>query len=147
MKGLTISLTGLLLAAACFILGCKDAGVPVTDVPGPRTSYQYEGYDSKGTLVVTGVITLSYADSVTITGEWAFEKVGPSDGIGPQIGAGLLSGMAHGPEISINLNPGWADNNVILSGKIEGDRIQGKWTWVTFVGPTTEGTFTATKSQ
>ena len=54
--------------------------------------------------------------------------------------------MIQGTSISMNLNPGWADNNVVLSGTVEKDRISGKWTWITFVGPTAEGTFEAIKT-
>ncbi|MEK6756645.1 MAG: hypothetical protein AABZ02_10890, partial [Bacteroidota bacterium] len=60
-------------------------------------------------------------------------------------GAGLLTGMVDGRDVSINLNPGWVDNNVVLQGTFENDRLRGRWSWITFAGPTSEGTFDATK--
>ncbi len=74
---------------------------------------------------------------------WAFEKYGPADEIGPQIGTGRLEGYLEDKTFHINLHPGWADNNVLLTGKIENETIFGTWSWVTFVGSRTEGPFEA----
>jgi len=57
----------------------------------------------------------------------------------------LLAGRVDGRSVTINLNPGWVDNNVILAGTVVDGRIEGQWTWITFAGPTTTGTFVATK--
>lgn len=134
---------GLLVTA--FLVGCHDRGNPIVNGRAPAGSYRYEGYDSKGNSIVVGVISISFVDSVAVKGEWALEKNGPSDNIGPQIGAGLLTGMVDGRDVSINLNPGWVDNNVVLQGTFENDRLRGRWSWITFAGRTSEGTFDATK--
>ena len=70
-------------------------------------------------LVVSGRLELTWTNDV-ISGNWAFAYVGPGDPetaehrLGPQIGQGRLEGWKHGNTLSINLNPGWADNNVFL---------------------------------
>jgi hypothetical protein len=128
-----------------FFGGCQDRGNPSGNGRVPAGSYRYEGYDSKGNSIVVGTMSFSFVDSVSIRGEWALEKNGPSDNIGPQIGAGQLTGRVDDQVVSINLNPGWVDNNVVLQGSFENERLRGKWSWITFAGPTTEGTFDATK--
>jgi hypothetical protein len=134
-------------AILIFSQGCRDSGdSPVNSLlPGPTPStYDYRAYTSGGTLAVVGTITLQIRDSLSLTGTWANEGVSDLNKIGPQVGAGTLVGKLDGLSISVNLNPGWADNNVILAGSVEADKISGTWTWVSFIGPTSSGKFEAT---
>ncbi|HCA80187.1 MAG TPA: hypothetical protein DEP53_10675 [Bacteroidetes bacterium] len=130
--------------------GCADQGEATVDslVPGSEPSaYAYRAYTSAGVLAVVGTLTMARSDSTTIAGTWASEGVSSTDSVGPQLGAGTLAGELTGARLSLNLNPGWADNNVILIGSIEGEKIVGTWTWVTFAGPRTHGTFEAVKKK
>lgn len=145
MKKICLSLLVIISVIAVSFCGCQDRGNPVSRGPVPAGSYRYQGFDSEGASIVVGVISISYRDSVSVVGEWALQNIGPASNIWPQIGTGLLTGRVDGRSISIDLNPGWADNNVVLDGKLVDGRIEGQWTWITFAGPTTRGTFVATK--
>jgi hypothetical protein len=129
------------IAIALFVaslLGCKD---DTLILPMP-TANTYIAYDSAGTLVVQGTMLINVKDS-TITGSWRLSKIGNAQNIGPQTGNGTLKGIIHDGTYYIDLNPGWADNNVLLAGKIENKILHGSWTWSTFAGPTNGGTFEA----
>jgi len=115
--------------------------------PGPRDTtllgtYQYTGYDSLGAVLITGTLKFKGVDSVSVRGNW--ELHGP-EGYGPQIGIGTFEGWIDGGVIVLNLNPGWADNNVFLYGELHGGIYSGQWDWVTFIGPTYTGSFNAVK--
>ena len=137
----------IVLALFFSLVACTDEGDSVgSDLhPGVPVSYSYRGFDAKGLLVVVGPMSLTATDTTSVSGTWAFEGVSAGNHIGPQVGSGRLVGNIQGTTISINLNPGWADNNVILLGTIGSHQITGTWTWVTFAGPTTKGTFEAVK--
>jgi hypothetical protein len=139
----------IVLALSCSLVSCTDNGDPlVSDLqPGFPVNYDYRGFDAKGSLVVAGTMSMTATDTTSVSGTWAFEGVSLVDKIGPQVGSGRLVGNIQQTTISINLNPGWADNNVLLFGTIGSRRITGRWTWVTFAGPTTEGTFEAIKGR
>jgi hypothetical protein len=55
----------------------------------------------------------------------------------------MLEGTIDNNGISLDLNPGWRDNNTVLVGKFEDNKITGKWAWISFIGITEEGTFIA----
>jgi hypothetical protein len=135
----------LLLFVAVIIAAC-DRDFPVyPPSDGPQGSYAYTGYDSTGVALVKGWLTITFADSVCITGDWKFARVAVGQGLGPQIGDGQLVGGRDNNEVWINLNPQMRDNNVLLRGILDETTYQGDWTWVTFAGPTTGGAFTAVK--
>jgi hypothetical protein len=140
----------MMFVLALTINACKDSGDPVASMPplpSSPTSYSYRGYNSKGLLVVVGSMTLALTDSQTVSGTWRLECVAPGENVGPQTGSGTLRGSIQGARVMVDLNPGWADNNVFLSGSFDKDRFSGTWMWSTFVGPTSEGKFEALKSQ
>lgn len=139
-----------LLVLCLLLTACKDQGEEF--IAGPRpgkdpTTYEYRGYTSGGTLGVSGSMTIAGSDSNGIVGTWVLEGVGSVDRLGPQIGAGILEGTLTDSRITIDLNPGWRDNNVILHGSIQNDRISGTWLWVTFAGPTSTGSFEAVRKK
>lgn len=133
----------LALAAACslFLLSCED-GVLDNDEVGGR--YDYIAWNAGDTAVVTGTIYLINADSVHLTGTWTLTALGNPSGIGPQTGAGALSGTLD-DSVTISLNPGMIDNNVILLGKAHIHEITGNWQWITEAGITGGGRFRMTK--
>ena len=126
MKNYLFFLLLFSISAIC----CKDNGVAV---PGVLLgTYTYNGYDSGGTLVVRGTLVLSREDS-NIGGNWYF-----NDGR-----SGSLEGLLDEQEISLNLNPGFVDNNLLLHGTFGGSMISGNWEQVGFPGVMAQGTFTA----
>jgi hypothetical protein len=139
-----------MFALALIINACTDRGDPVSSWPplgGPPFTYRYNAYNSKGLLVVTGWMTLAVTDSWTVSGAWLLTSVAAGENVGPQTGGGTLAGNIQGASITVNLNPGWVDNNVFLSGSFGKDRFSGTWMWSTFVGPTSQGMFEAIKVQ
>ena len=115
--------------------------------PAPADSvingvYRYVGYDSSGRAVITGTLAFIRVEETTVSGSWDFE--GP-DGYGPQVGSGTFEGSRDGFFFDLNLNPGWADNNVYLHGEWKNGTYRGMWEYATFVGPTNTGRFAAVK--
>jgi hypothetical protein len=111
----------------------------------PGSSFRYTSYDSSGTPLVTGWLTMNFSDSVTISGEWHFKPINNPKNIGPQTGDGNLVGGFRNEQVWIELNPQFRDNNLQLSGTFHGDRYSGQWMWISFVGITNAGSFEAIK--
>ena len=136
------------LVIASFVMmtllrGCFDSSTDNDEVP--PGAYSYTAYDSSGVEVVTGWLDFDFVDEENIEGRWELKPVGSPENIGPQIGDGNLKGMIKENVISINLNPGWVDNNVVLYGDYAEESFSGNWQWVTFAGPTSGGTFEAVR--
>jgi hypothetical protein len=131
----------LLLLALALPLGNCDS---ILD-PSADGLFRYRAYDTTGTLVVQGWLTLALADSDSVSGEWHFSAVGTPQDIGPQTGDGRLIGGFNDTTLWIELQPQYRDNNLQLTGRLKGDRYTGTWMWITFAGPATQGTFEAEK--
>jgi len=112
----------------------------------PQGSYAYFGYDTSSTLIAKGWFKIENQESGEITGRWHLEKTGNSGNFGLQEGGGELVGTLTDTSININLHPNFADNNIILLGKIDKKYIYGKWQWATFAGITNWGNFNAKKN-
>jgi hypothetical protein len=131
----------LLVIAAFFILiGCEK-DYPVQSAPSEY--FQYMAYDTIGTPVVGGWMTINIQDSTHVTGKWHFNKINNPLKIGPHTGEGNLIGGFDNGQLHINLNPNYIDNNVFLSGKIQTTNYSGIWVWSGFPGPLNKGTFIA----
>lgn len=144
------SIAVVLIALFLVFPGCEDQGNTDVNSPNPGTepsTYTYKAYTSAGILAVVGALTLARIDSTMIAGTWVLEGVSSIDSVGPQLGTGRLAGELTESKLSLDLNPGWRDNNVVLIGSIEREKIVGTWTWITFAGPRTKGSFEAVKKQ
>ena len=127
----------LLFVAACLFISCEDSNTPITG------TYRYTAFES-GIPVVSGLLHLDEVSTARVRGRWEFARVGASNiEVGPQIGAGTLEGSFDGNVLSVDLNPGFADNNVFLSGTFQGSTLRGEWNFSGFAGPVTQGTFIA----
>ncbi len=141
------SLFACLIAALLLPTAC-DSGDPSDD-----GTYAYQGFDATGALLIEGSLVLDYqetrdsASPFRITGTWALRQVKAADEVGPQVGEGDLLGTIDADgNIVIQLNPGSADNNVGLGGTFTHgrfDTFEGRWDYVTDIGPTNGGTFKA----
>ena len=138
MKAWRLIALGLFVALAS--AGCGDATGPDAV---PQGGYAYTGFDEDGTVVVQGWLTLDTHDPAHVTGTWHLEPVGNVPNLGPQTGDGRLTGQAQGNALVIDLNPGFADNNVVLDGRLGDGTYDGRWTYSGFAGPVGSGTFTA----
>ena len=86
-------------------------------------------------------------DSIEVKGRWDFKLTGEEENLGPQIGQGDFGGITDiRGTMSLNLNPGWVDNNVILNGNtFLPYRFDGMWSYVGFPGIINWGRFEATQ--
>ncbi len=128
-------------------VGCRDAGTESgpPQISVPAGTYGYAAYDSSGTEVVSGWFTIIPVDSSAITGEWHFRAIGIPANIGPHAGDGTLAGILSGGVLQVNLQPNFVDNNILLHGSISSTGIEGTWAWISFIGPTNHGSFTAAR--
>ncbi len=131
-KIITVSLFALIL------IGCKK-DQPVE--PIPSGAFQYMAYDTTGTLVVDGWLTIRIQDSTHVEGEWHFTKSTSASSVGPQVGDGHLVGVFERGMLSINLNPEYIDNNVFLIGQYTTISYNGTWSWSGFPGVFNGGRF------
>jgi hypothetical protein len=130
----------ILIAVTLLLMNCNQ---PTESIP--MGAFQYTSYDSSGTPLVTGWFTMNFSDSVTISGEWHFKPIGSPKNIGPQTGDGNLIGGIENGRVWVELNPQFKDNNLQLSGTLQGDRYSGRWMWISYIGITNAGSFEAVK--
>lgn len=133
-------------AVTLILLGCSDIGGPDSRLPPPIApagdTYSYTAYDSTGTPVTRGWLTL-IRDGYSVSGEWHLQAIGSPKNIGPQIGDGNLRGEIRNGNLIVELQPNFRDNNIGLIGTLSGATYAGVWTWISFIGPTNQGTFVA----
>jgi hypothetical protein len=105
------------------------------------------GLDANGNVVVEGIPKLSLGATNRVQGDWELQEVKPSKlkTFGPQTGSGELRGEIKQDRINLDLNPGRADNNVILSGQVTTPNIFGTWGYYRFAGELASGKFEAVK--
>jgi hypothetical protein len=127
------------LLACTLLVGCRGT----TTEWVPSGAFAYTSYDSSGTAVVAGWLTMDLSDSSAVTGEWHFRPIGDPERIGPQTGAGELAGGFYDDQLSVDLHPGWIDSNILLCGTLEDDDYTGEWMWISFTGITNSGAFEA----
>ena len=106
-------------------ISCNKDTSPVSSVPDG--AFEYQGFDSSGTQVISGWLKIDFNDSNALRGAWNLSKIGDPPNIGHQVGEGKLEGSVEDSELWINLNPGVAD-------ELEGNKIEGKWHYSIFVG-------------
>jgi len=136
MKTLIISFT---LAALTLFFSCGDD----SPTSSSMRSYKYTGYDSSWNKIIEGYLWIDKIDSIEVKGRWRFHLVSNCDNIGPQIGHGNFEGTANMlGTLSLNLNPGMIDNNVLLECSTRLPyRIDGHWSYVGFSGVINWGRF------
>ena len=140
MKKRVIILLTLFLSLTFF--KCENDDTVLQPMPGG--TYSFTSFDQQGNKLVEGDFIIIYEDSKTFKGTWEFKAVGNLDNPRPQVGTGDLTGeVKSNNEVIIDLNPGWADNNAYLNGKIINGTLSGEWSWVGFTGIQEKGAFTA----
>ena len=136
----------IVLLSLSLVFSCEKDDSPIGFEPGPPGSFTYESYDTLGIQIVYGWLEYELVDSVKIEGSWKLNSLSTRTDIGPQVGEGKLIGHIEGTSISMELNPQFRDNNLSLVGKINNNRIEGKWYWMSYIGVTNWGTFKAMKN-
>jgi len=111
----------------------------------PKGAFLYRGFDSAGKLIIRGWLSINADGEGVVDGAWCLDRIGAPDDIGPQIGLGRLRGRIEGPRLSLNLNPGFFDFHVSLSGAFDEASFRGTWRYTTIRGIVSEGAFEAVK--
>ena len=111
-------------------------------------TYKYTGYDSSWNKIIIGYLWIKSVDSTSVKGSWDFKLIRNEENIGPQIGKGVFEGVTDmRGSLSLNLNPGWADNNVILDGNtFLPYRFEGAWHYIGVAGEINWGRFEAAQA-
>ncbi|MBI2837370.1 MAG: hypothetical protein HYX75_03595 [Acidobacteria bacterium] len=126
-------------------VACTDRVANKVDpIQVPPGGFLYRGYDESGREAVTGWLLFSSETGESVTGTWELQQVGAPGNIGPQIGRGSFEG-SRGDQgtVGVNLNPDRFDDNVFLSGRLQGDVYSGRWSHSGFEGVLRDGTFDA----
>jgi hypothetical protein len=120
------------------------------DSPTSSTTktYKYTGYDSSWNKIITGYLWIKSVDSISVKGSWDFKLVSNEENLGPQIGKGVFEGTTDmRGSMSLNLNPKWVDNNVILDGNtFLPYKFEGAWHYIGYAGEINWGRFEATQA-
>ena len=132
-----------ILFLAITSISCNKDTSPLSSTPDG--AFEYQSFDTSGTQIISGWIDIDLADTNNIQGNWKLSKIGDPPNIGHQVGEGSLDGSIKNKNIYINLNPGIADDNVILNGILKNKTIEGHWYYSTFVGAINGGNFKAVK--
>lgn len=127
---------------AIFFINCEKSKLLLTC--NEYSIYNYIAYDSTGIKVAQGMLLLNFEDHI-INGEWDIKAVGSAQNIGPQIGSGNLVGSYSSDSIWVELQPQMCDNNLQLKGRLKDNHFYGYWTYISLIGPTNEGSFSARK--
>jgi len=132
--------TTLSICGAAALAACGDLVRP--PVGDPSGAYSYLARIGIAP-VVQGTLTLVVAADSSVTGTWELARVPGSDttiAVGPQLGRGTLRGQLAPTGVWVDLNPGWADNNVFLSLLANAsDRLSGTWDHSTLLGSVSRG--------
>jgi len=125
--------------------------------PDPIGSWDYRGYDSQGTLVITGQLNIASTTVLStnpanpvygVQGTWDLQYAGPPTNdlsyLGPQIGSGNLGGTLDVGYARLHLvwPLGSPDYNVQLFGTLWPNTYTGSWVYVNFA-PAYGGPFSA----
>lgn len=142
----------LLLVLLTSVLVSCDGGPrsEPLELQGER-AFSYTAYAEDGSRLLEGTIILhprySRLDfSEEVRGEWEIRWVPGADQnelVGPQVGRGTLEGIATEEGFGFNMNPTFADNNVLLVGTVHNGDLSGEWSHNTIAGPVAGGAFTA----
>ena len=107
---------------------------------------RYEATTLSGGPLVRGRMEIDVLPDSSIVGTWSAHWAPGADTtiqVGGQIGSGSLRGKQTESGSYIDLNPGYADNNVILLPVPAEGGFTGTWYWSSIAGPQTYGRFTA----
>ncbi|MCX5752718.1 MAG: hypothetical protein NTW97_03620 [Candidatus Krumholzibacteria bacterium] len=141
-----IDFTSCFAVAAMFgSFGCRLKHNPIEHPP--MGAFLYRGYDSAGKLIIRGWLAINAGDAERVEGRWCLDRIGAPDSIGPQLGLGRLLGRLEGTRLSLNLNPGFLDFNVALTGTFDAASFKGTWRYCTIRGIVGEGAFEAIKKK
>lgn len=134
-------------ALAALLAACAVG--PTAGGPEHGGTFSYSASNAEGKTLVVGKIVLTFTSDSTVSGTWelaAAPGVDPGTIKGSQLGTGELRGSRVDGKLLLNLNPGYADNNVTLEAAPASGGYSGTWSWSSFAGPQAGGKFKATRA-
>jgi hypothetical protein len=136
--------------AVLTLVACRYEGPqPIQDNSMVDGSLAYEASSLAGKPLIRGRLNIDILPDSSIVGTWTADWAPGADRtveVGDQIGRGTLRGRQTAEGGYIVLNPGYADNNVILLPTATDRGFTGTWYWSTNAGPRTQGRFTALRN-
>ena len=142
--------SSLALAVLAAVACRYEGSVPIQDNSMVDGSLAYEASSLAGKPLIRGRLNIDILPDSTIVGTWTANWAPGADTtveVGDQVGSGTLRGRQTAEGGYIDLNPGYADNNVILLPTATDRGFTGTWYWSTMTGPRTEGRFTALRDR
>ncbi|MDB5357113.1 MAG: hypothetical protein JWN24_3566 [Phycisphaerales bacterium] len=138
----------LSVITVCLAGCCKDMpqdnpkAVEVVRLPDSREAANLTFYDDLGNSVATARLSLppDAGQMKSLTGNWRLLSSAPRFPRG-STSSGTYAGPGRNGGLWIDLNPGVADNNVILDGSIRDGKFSGQWVRATVTGGKPMGTF------
>jgi len=122
---------------------CRFYRAQTIPLPQPLGTWDYQGYDAQGSLVVTGL--LSFTSSVNpLAGTWDFRPVHTPHQSAHFVGLGTFTNaILSGSQVTVDLTT-MIDNSFRLVGLIVGDQFTGQWHW-DGEGPSESGSAAASR--
>ena len=140
---LPVFLVVMLVFLLFFSMSCT-ANTQDRSAPGITTgTYNYIAKDKSGMIIAEGKLKITSLTPNAVGGTWEINTSAPVPQTGPQSGKGKIGGQLSGKNIILDLNPGWRDNNVVLTGTFQEGKLSGTWGWYGIAGLIKKGTFEA----
>jgi hypothetical protein len=109
----------------------------------PSVTHRLELCDESGTVVATLVVALPSslpASGQQFEGSWQLQSHTGGFPIGA-VKPGQFLGFHQDGKLLLDLNPGWADNNVVLDASAQMKQLAGRWHLATEAGIQPGGSF------
>ena len=135
-----------LFAIVTVLVGCTTTKPAEPTQPAAAATH-LEIRDQSGAVVATGELELPKslpATGQSFEGKWRLDSSTDAFPAGATKNGTYRGSVGGDGNISIDLNPGTADNNVILSSSKADAGLKGQWYHSTFVGRRAKGSFTLT---
>ncbi len=134
----------LVAVSAVFVYSCSSSKNDNAIVP-QTGDYSFTISDDAGKKLLDGSMTIVNAADGKIDGSFKRTTVYDSSfsAYGLLKGGKFTGTYKTSGDVSFNMNPRLADNNVYIGAKVSGDNITGNWSNATMTGEKSKGKFSA----
>jgi hypothetical protein len=145
MKNLGLSGLFIFIFLLC---GCNSGKVEYADINfNQPDEYSFVMEDTAMVKLAEGTLTVTDIKDSAVSGNYNFSKVYKENFPGYNTMKGNFSGnySPSGNKVFLNMNPKVTDNNVFVNLYITKTSLVGEWTYSTFSGTGSKGSFRAYK--